>query len=130
MKLSILFILLVLSFGAFSGPIDCVVESDSSISIRMDTPHPEDALIYRPNGETVWLQMEGEFLHKQIENFESLEHWKLTSESQGTVYNNGEPTIQKIINGNGKYHLYIAKNTETERENTEFIECYFSIDFF
>lgn len=35
--------------------------------------------------------------------------------------------IEPILTGAGKYHLYIAENTETERNNTYFIECYFDI---
>ena len=32
----------------------------------MKTPHPNHALVYRPDGETVWLQTGPEYIHKQI----------------------------------------------------------------
>lgn len=128
MKLPILLLVLILPYKAFSAPIDCVVESDRSVSIRMSTPHPKEALIHRPNGDVVWLQLEGQLRHKEIENFESVGNWKLTPESKGTVYSNGEAAIQNVINSNGKYYLYIAENTETESENTSYIDCYFSIN--
>ena len=67
-------------------------------------------------------------MHKQIANFGNLENWVITPESMGTVWVNGRATAQPIINGKGEYHLYIAENTETEPENTYFIECYFFID--
>lgn len=40
----------------------------------------------------------------------------------------GQAIVDPIIQGNGRYHLYIAENLETEPENTYFIECYFIIE--
>lgn len=88
--------------------------------MEMQVPHPEHALITRPNGETVWLQSDPEYAHHQVKNFGSLGKWILNS--KGTVYVDGQPTIQKLFNGRGKYHLYIAKNLETEKDNACFIE--------
>jgi len=93
----------------------------------MAVPHPEHALVYGPNGVTVWLQTSTEFAHEQIANFGNLAQWEITPKTTGTVWVNGKATIQPVIRGKGKYHLYIAENTETEPDNTCFIECYFSI---
>jgi len=122
--------ILMLSFScfAYASPISCDVSSSGDAHITMKVPHPEHALVHRPSGETVWLQTSSDFIHKQIDNFETLDAWTLTSKSQGTVWVNGEATIQPIFQGNGKYHLYIAENTETERENTVFIECCFYVE--
>ena len=95
--------------------------------VTMEVPHPNHALIYRPDGETVWLQTSSEYLHGQVPNFDELRTWVISSESQGTVWVDGKATVQAIIKGKGRYHLYIAENTETEPENTYFIECYFVI---
>ncbi|MFL0805631.1 MAG: hypothetical protein K6L81_18100 [Agarilytica sp.] len=94
----------------------------------MSTPHPEHALVHRPSGETVWLQTSPEFVHQQIQNFGNLATWVIGSESMGTVWINGKAEVHPILKGAGKYHLYIAENTETDRENTYFIECYFTLD--
>jgi len=117
-------------FGAsisYASPIDCKVADESTIIVTMEIPHPNHALVHRPSGETVWLQTSPEFIHKQIPNFSELKTWVISSESKGTVWVNGKATVQPIIKGNGKYHLYIAENTETEPENTYFIECFFVI---
>jgi hypothetical protein len=86
----------------------------------MQVPHPENALIYRPDGKTVWLQTSTDF--------GNLSNWQITSGTIGTVWINGKATAQKVIKGKGIYHLYIADNLETEPENTHFIECYFSVE--
>lgn len=118
-----------LSFAtsAFAEPITCTEEGNNGVSIRMATPHPREALIQRPSGEIVWLQMPDGLAHKQIDNFENLSNWIIDSESLGTVYVDGIPEIQAIFDATGRYHLYIAENTETEPDNTYFIECYFTI---
>jgi hypothetical protein len=110
-----------------ASPIECKVTDESTIVVTMNTPHPNHALVHRPDGETVWLQTSSEFVHKQIPNFSELNNWVISSESKGTVWVDGKATVQPIIMGKGKYHLYVAENTETERENTYFIECYFVI---
>jgi len=110
-----------------ASPIYCEVSGKGTVIVTMKTPHPNHALVNRPNGETVWLQTEPEYIHKQIPNFSELKTWVITPESTGTVWVDGKATVQPIINGKGKYNLYIAENTETEPENTYFIECYFVI---
>ena len=109
-------------------PINCEVTSDSNVIVTMKTPHPNHALVHRPSGETVWFQTGPEYIHKQIPNFSELKTWVITPESTGTVWVDGKATVQPIINGKGKYNLYIAENIETEPENTYFIECYFVIN--
>jgi len=93
----------------------------------MAIPHPKEALIQRPSGETVWLQHDDILAHQQITNFENLQEWKIDANTIGTVYKNGKPFIEPVFDGKGIYNLYIAENTETERENTYFIECYLEI---
>ena len=122
--------ILMLSFSCFAlaDPIFCNASSNGDVHITMKAPHPQHALVHRPSGETIWLQTSSDFIHKQIDHFETLETWVLNAKSQGTVWINGKATIQPIFQGNGKYHLYIAENTETERKNTTFIECYFYVE--
>jgi hypothetical protein len=110
-----------------ASPIDCKVSDENTIIVTMETPHPNHALVHRPSGKTVWLQTSPEFIHKQLKNFSELKTWIISPDSKGTVWVNGKATVQPIIKGEGRYYLYIAENTETERENTYFIECYFVI---
>ena len=111
-----------------ASPIDCNVTGKSTIIVTMKTPHPNHALVYRPDGEVVWLQTSPEYIHIQIPNFSGRKIWKISSDSKGTVWVNGKATVQPILKGRGKYHLYIADNVETEPDNTYFIECYFTIE--
>ena len=113
---------------SYASPIDCIVADESTVIVTMEIPHPNHALVYRPGGETVWLQTSSEYIHKQVPNFSELKIWVISSESKGTVWVNGKVTVQPIIKGKGEYHLYIAENLETEPENTYFIECYFVIE--
>lgn len=124
--LSLLFVIIIFS-AAHARSIECVVSDNGIVEISMQIPHPEHALIERPNGETVWLQSDPEYIHHQVKDFANLGEWELGPSSKGTVYVNGKPTVQNIFNGKGRYHLYIARNLETEKDNTYFIECYFEI---
>lgn len=110
-----------------AAPISCQVTGNNTVVVTMKTPHPNHALVYRPDGEVVWLQTGPEYIHRQIPNFSELENWVITPDSRGTAWIDGKTTIQPIIKGSGRYHLYIAENLETEPENTYFIECYFVI---
>lgn len=127
MKLLITIFLLFWASITCASPIECKVTDGSTVIVTMETPHPNNALVHRPSGKTVWLQTSREFIHKQASNFSELKTWVISPESKGTVWINGKATVQPIMKGEGKYHLYIAENTETERENTYFIECYFVI---
>ena len=122
-----LLILFATGFG-HADTISCNVTSNGEVHISMKAPHPEHALVYRPNGEVVWLQTSPEYIHQQIENFGALEKWVITRGTKGTVYVDGKASLQPVIQGSGRYHLYIAENPETEPENTYFIECYFVIE--
>ena len=113
-----------------ASAINCKVTDKGNVIVTMKPPHPNHALIYRPDGEVIWLQSDPEYVHEQIPNFSKLKTWVITPESKGTVYVDGKPTIQPIIKGKGKYNLYIARNLETEPENTYFIDCYFVIDHY
>jgi hypothetical protein len=93
----------------------------------MVTPHPEGAILMRPDGQVVYLQGSPPLLHTPIPHFGNLGEWLLSSDSVGTIYTDGEPAIGPVIFGPGRYHLYVADNIETEPENTYFIECYFEI---
>lgn len=128
--MKILFTLFALFWAGISqaAVINCEVTDEGNFIVTMKTPHPNHALINRPDGEVVWLQTDPEYIHKQIPNFSELGTWVITPESEGTVYIDGKATVQPIINGRGKYNLYMARNLETEPENTYFIECYFIIE--
>ena len=117
----------VSSFTTEAEPIACITKNDNTVVVKMTLPHPKEALVQRPSGKTVWLQADDKLAHEQIENFEFLEKWTITSTTVGTVFTDGIPKEEPIIKEKGRYHLYIADNTETERENTYFIECYFEI---
>lgn len=127
MKTLITIFTLFLAGISHASPIDCKVTNESTVMVTMKIPHPNHALVYRPSGETVWLQTSSEYIHKQVPNFSELKIWVISSESKGTVWVNGKATVQPIIKGKGEYHLYIAENLETEPENTYSIECYFVI---
>ncbi len=126
----IIVILIILSVGnAFASPIECLQDKiNKAVIITMQVPHPEHALVHRPDGITVWLQTSTDYVHKQISDFGNLSKWQITSSTVGTVWIDGKASVQKVINGKGTYHLYIAENLETEPENTYFIECYFTIE--
>ena len=128
MKITATFLILFSSGFVHADTITCNVTSNGDVHISMVAPHPEHALVIRPNGETVWLQTSPEYIHKKIENFGELEKWVITPETKGTVWIDGQASVDPIIQGNGRYHLYIAENLETEPENTYFIECYFIIE--
>ena len=117
----------VFSASVGAAPIECDEQENNAVIVRMEIPHPKEALIYRPSGETVWLQIEGALAHQQIANFEYLREWKINLSTVGTVYKEGKPYVERIIDSKGIYHLYVAKNIETEPEDTYFIECYFEI---
>jgi len=123
MKIAVTILILLVSGFVHADPITCDVTSNGEVHISMTAPHPEHALVHRPNGETVWLQTSPEYIHKQIENFGALEKWVITPETKGTVWVDGKASVQPIIQVNGWYHLYIAENRETEPENTHFMEC-------
>lgn len=96
----------------------------ASIHVTMTRPHPKFAIIYRPDGSTVWMQSDSNH-HAAIKDFSKLKHWVLNSSSQGTVWQQGTASVQAVFQESGKYHLYIADNLETEKENTAYIECIF-----
>ena len=126
-RLLAIILFIVASSTSEAEPIVCITKDNNTVVVTMTVPHPKEALVQRPTGETVWLQADDELAHKQIENFESLEKWTITSTTLGTVFIDGIPKTEPIIKEKGRYHLYIADNTETERDNTYFIECYFEI---
>ncbi len=128
MKICATLVLLFASYLAHADAITCDVLGNGNVRVKMKTPHPEHALVYRPDGEVVWLQTGPEYIHRQIENFGALEEWLITQETEGTVWLDGKAVVQPVIKGNGRYNLYIARNLETEPENTYFIECYFVIE--
>jgi len=113
---------------SYASSINCQVTNEGTVTITMTAPHPNHAMMKRPDGETVWLQTDPEYVHEQIPNFSELKKWVITPESNGTVYVDGKATVQPIFRGNGKYYLYIADNLETEPENTQYMYCYFLIN--
>lgn len=122
-------LMLALNDFAIATPIDCFVNQENhSVTIMMKVPHPDHALIYRPDGETVWLQLPSGAAHQQVDDFSNLTVWIIDSHSLGTVWMDGKAVAQNIINGSGKYTLYIAENLETEPENTFSIQCTFQIN--
>lgn len=128
MKIAATLLFLFVSGFVHAEAVTCNVLSNSNVLVLMKAPHPEHALVNRPDGEVVWLQTGPEYIHKQIENFGALEEWVIAPETKGTVWLDGKAEIQPIIKGSGRYHLYIANNIETEPGNTHFIECYFVIN--
>jgi len=51
----------------------------------MEVPHPNHAIVYRPGGETVWLQTSSDYIHSQAPNFSEIKTWVISNESEGTV---------------------------------------------
>ena len=120
-------LLAVFACASAATPIVCTTKGNNTVVVEMTVPHPKEAIVYRPGGTIVWLQAYDQMAHEQIENFALLEKWTITPSTQGTVYIDGVPTVEPVIKEKGRYHLYIAENTETEKENTYFIECDFDI---
>jgi len=85
MKTLITIFTLFLAIISHASPIDCKVTNESTVIVTMEIPHPNDAIVYRFSGETVWLQTSSEFIHKQVPNFSELKIWVISSESKGTV---------------------------------------------
>lgn len=127
MRLLVTIFLLFLANAGQAAPIRCDVVDGNTVVVTMKTPHPEEALVYRPGGETVWLHTSAQYLPKGTERFGDLGKWVISPDSTGTVWVDGKATVQPVIKEQGRYHLYIAENAETEPENTYFIECYFVI---
>lgn len=121
-----IFALLWASIG-HTSPISCEVTDEGAVVVTLKVPHPNDAIVYRPDGEVVWLQVSPDSARAHGAEFGALDTWVISSESKGTVWVDGKAVAQPVIKGKGKYHLYIAENIETEPENTYFIECYFAI---
>lgn len=119
--------LLFLANAGQAAAIHCDVVDGDTVVVSMKTPHPEEALIYRPSGETVWLHTSSQYLPKGVARFGDLGKWVISPDSTGTVWVDGKAKVQPVIKEQGRYHLYIAENAETEPENTYFIECYFVI---
>jgi hypothetical protein len=120
-------LLLFLANATQAAAIRCDVVHGDTVVVTMKTPHPQEALVYRPGGETVWLHTSSQYLPKGAASFGDLGKWVISPDSTGTVWVDGKATVQPVIKEEGRYHLYIAKNAETEPENTYFIECYFVI---
>jgi hypothetical protein len=66
MKTLIIIFVLFWSSLSHASPIECKVTDGRTVVVTMDTPHPKHALVYRPDGETVWLQTSSEFIHKRM----------------------------------------------------------------
>lgn len=64
----------------------------------------------------------------ESEDFSNLGTFDITSQSRGTVYENGQPKLVPILDGPGRYHLILAENVETELDNTFYQECEFTLD--
>lgn len=119
--------LLFLANAGQAAAIHCDVVDGDTVVVSMKTPHPEEALVYRPSGETVWLHTSSQYLPRGTARFGELGKWVISRDSTGTVWVDGKAKVQPVIREEGRYHLYIAENAETEPENTYFIECYFVI---
>ena len=118
----------IINHSVVAQQINCKVnEAKDSVFVSMKIPHPNNALIGRPNGETVWLQTSAEYLHEQIKDFANLKTWTIDKDSLGTVFVDGKASVQKIFNGSGQYQLYIADDLETEPEETNHSFCNFEI---
>ena len=107
--------------SAYSTSIECNPgQSTKLVNVTMQVPHPENILVYRPNGTAVYIK---------IDNFSSIRKWSISEELLGTVWVDGKEKIEKVINYKykGVYRLYIANNLETEPSNTSYIECEFEI---
>jgi hypothetical protein len=55
MKTLITIFTLFLASRSHASPIDCKVTNESTVIVTMEISHPNDAIVYRPIGETVWL---------------------------------------------------------------------------
>lgn len=106
--------------SAVAQAMSCAVSTgDGSVVVTMAVPHPGRALLYRPNGEVVYLDMEA--------GFEMRTEWRLTPATVGTVYRAGAAVREPALSGAGRYKLAFAENPETEPENTDYRECSFEL---
>ncbi len=128
---TVLFLLLV-GDNAADQSMQCtpyVAKSEPIVRIDVVTPHPKELILHRPGKPTVWLRMD-DIEHKfpESEDFSNLGTFDITSQSRGTVYENGQPKLVPILDGPGRYHLILAENVDTELDNTFYQECEFTLD--
>ena len=115
------------AIGSKADEITCAVEPNGSVVIEMSHPHPGEAVVRRPTGETVWLQSETEFVAEQGQNLPAATRIMLRPDSLGTVWVDGKAEVQRVVSGAGEYKFYAAENVETEPDNTYHVECRFYI---
>ena len=120
-------------FGsAAESPLQCSVVADGdevAVEVSITTPHPKEMILWRPDKTTAWLQLEGiPYPFPTTRDFQNLSSFVISSKSRGTIYANGTPKHLPILNVAGTYRLIVADNTETELDNTYFVECSFEIE--
>ncbi len=126
-------LILVSSGDALSGApfLTCVVDENidnPKVSINIQTPHPKEMLLRRPDGSFVDLQ--GDFVPFKFpvdKGFENLGAFVIDTSSTGTEFEDGVEKSAPLLRGAGTYYLLVAENTETELENTLYFDCEFDI---
>ena len=95
--------------------------SNTRLIIKLGDPHPNHLLIYSPKGYVYYFFKTKDVFDEVIFKKEfvidpmSFKGIRFDEET-------GEPIEEIVFKTKGKYSLYFANNTETEPENTFFIE--------
>ena len=95
--------------------------SDTRLIIKLNEPHPNHLLIYSPKGNIYYFfKTQGEYDEVVFERELVLD--PLSFKGIRFDENTGEQIEELVFTTPGKYSLYFANNTETEPENTFFLE--------
>ena len=95
--------------------------SNTRLIIKLEDPHPNHLLIYSPKGYVYYFfKTKGVFdevIFKKDLVIDPLSFTGIRFDE-----NTGEQIQELVFTTHGKYSLYFANNTETEPENTFFVE--------
>jgi hypothetical protein len=95
--------------------------NNTRVRIKLGDPHPNHLLIYSPEGY-IYYFMKAKGASDEVIFKKELVLDPLSFKGIRYDENTGEQIEEKVFTTPGKYILYFANNTETESENTFFLE--------
>ena len=100
-----------------------IAKQNHELSINLETGHPKELAIIRPNGEWVYIVYDDQVADDNFFDFERQTQFDFNfGELVGDVWNEGIQSRERVYAGPGVYVFYIADNLETETENTIYME--------